>query len=148
LPLHAPPGKLAPPGQPEPGAPAGASATVLVFEDNADAAESLRAVLSAAGYHVWVETTGRAATEVVERVRPAIVLCDLGLPDKDGYTVAAELRSQAALARLPLIAISGYGAVEDQARARRAGFDLHLIKPVSPKLLLSELSRRVPRAGS
>jgi PAS domain S-box-containing protein len=148
LPLHAPPKKVAPPSQPEPGAPEGAPATVLVFEDNTDAAESLRAVLSAAGYHVWVEPTGRDATEVVERVRPAVVLCDLGLPDKDGYAVAAELRSHVALARLPLIAISGYGAAEDQARSRRAGFDLHLIKPVSPKVLLSELSRRIPRTGS
>ena len=148
LPLRAPPGRVAPPNHPEPGAPDGASATVLVFEDNADAAESLRAVLSAAGYHVWVQPTGRDATEVVERVRPAVVLCDLGLPDKDGYAVAAELRSHVALARLPLIAISGYGAAEDQARSRRAGFDLHLIKPVAPKLLLSELSRRIPRPGS
>jgi PAS domain S-box-containing protein len=147
LPLHAPPAKVAPPSQLEPEAPQGSSATVLVFEDNADAAESLRAVLSAAGYRVWVESTGRDATEVVERVRPAIVLCDLGLPDKDGYAVAAELRSHAALARLPLIAISGYGAAEDHARSRRAGFDLHLIKPVSPKVLLSELSRCISHPG-
>jgi CheY-like chemotaxis protein len=85
---------------------------------------------------------------VVQRVQPAIVLCDLGLPDKDGYAVAAELRSHGELAKLPLIAISGYGATEDRARARRAGFDLHLTKPVSPTLLLSELSRRIPRSGS
>jgi PAS domain S-box-containing protein len=147
LPLHAPPGVISAPSQPEPGSPGESAATVLVFEDNTDAAESLRAVLSAAGYRVWVERTGRDATEVVERVQPAVVLCDLGLPDKDGYAVAAELRSQGALARLPLIAISGYGAAEDQARSKRAGFDLHLIKPVSPTVLLSELSRRIPRPG-
>ena len=148
LPLQAPRGEVAQPSQPEPGWTEGASATVLVFEDNHDAAESLRAVLSAAGYRVWVEGTGRDATELVARVQPSIVLCDLGLPDKDGYTVAAEIRSQGALARLPLIAISGYGAAEDQARSRRAGFDLHLTKPVSPALLLSELSRRISHPGS
>ena len=145
LPLQPPRAEVAHPSQPEPGWSEGASATVLVFEDNTDAAESLHAVLSAAGYRVWIERTGRDATELVKRVQPSIVLCDLGLPDKDGYAVAAELRSQGALAQLPLIAISGYGAAEDQARSRRAGFDLHLTKPVSPSLLLSELSRRIPR---
>ena len=148
LPLHAPPGEVAAPGQTEPGSPEGSSATVLVFEDNADAAESLRVVLSAAGYRVWVEPTGRDAMEVVKRVQPAIVLCDLGLPDRDGYAIAADIRSDGELAQLPLIAISGYGAAEDQARSQRAGFDLHLTKPVSPTLLLSELSRRIPRPSA
>jgi PAS domain S-box-containing protein len=145
LPLHAGPRAVSESSAPPSESPRGASATVLVFEDNADAAESLRAVLSASGYRVCVERTGRAATEVVRRIQPAIVLCDLGLPDRDGYAIAADIRSDHELAALPLIAISGYGATEDQARSRRAGFDLHLTKPVSPGLLLSELSGRIAR---
>jgi len=148
LPLHAADRESAEPSQRDPGASQASSATVLVFEDNTDAAESLRAVLSAAGYRVWVELTGRDATAVVKRVRPDIMLCDLGLPDKDGYTVAADIRAESGLEALPLIAISGYGAVNDQARSRRAGFDLHLTKPVSPTLLLAELARRVSRGGN
>jgi PAS domain S-box-containing protein len=146
MPLLARTREAAEPGRAEPAPPGGASATVLLFEDNADAAESLRAVLAAAGYRVWVEPTGRDAMKVVRQVQPAIVLCDLGLPDKDGYAIASELRSDGAAARLPLVAISGYGGVEDQARARRAGFDLHLTKPVSPTALLAELSRRIAPA--
>jgi CheY-like chemotaxis protein len=80
---------------------------------------------------------------VVKRVRPAAVLCDIGLPDRDGYTVAAELRADRDLASVLLIAISGYGTAEDQRRSRRAGFDLHLTKPVPPRLLLAELERRL-----
>jgi len=142
LPLHPGPGAVLEPGQPKPGTVQRA-ATVLVFEDNTDAAESLRAVLSASGYRVCVERTGRGATDVIRRVRPAIVLCDLGLPDRDGYAIAEDIRSDHELAALPLIAISGYGATEDQVRSRRAGFDLHLTKPVPPGLLLSELSGRI-----
>ena len=74
------------------------------------------------------------------------MLCDLGLPDRDGYAIATDIRADRESSHLPLIAISGYGAVDDQARSRRAGFDLHLTKPVPPALL-SELSRRIARAG-
>jgi PAS domain S-box-containing protein len=119
------------------------SARVLVFEDNTDAAETLRVILSDAGYRVWVESTGRRATELVKSIRPDVVLCDVGLPDRDGYTIASDIRSDPESAALPLIAITGYGAVEDQTRSRRAGFDLHLTKPVPPAHLLSELSRLI-----
>jgi PAS domain S-box-containing protein len=117
------------------------SAKVLVFEDNADAAECLREILSGAGYRVCVEATGWHAIDVVRRFEPDMLLCDLGLPGRDGYAIAGDIRSDPALSHLPLIAISGYGTVDDQARSRRAGFDLHLTKPVPPSLLLSELSR-------
>jgi PAS domain S-box-containing protein len=143
LPLYLPQRDAPAPVRAEPEPQPPARALVLVFEDNADAAESLRIVLSAAGYHVEIAATGHDATAVVRRVRPAIVLCDLGLPDQDGYAIAAQIRADSALAPLPLIAISGYGTAEDQARSRRAGFDLHLTKPVPPALLLSELSRRL-----
>ena len=117
------------------------SAKVLVFEDNADAAECLREILSGAGYLVCVEATGWHAIDVVRRFDPDMVLCDLGLPGRDGYAIAGDIRSDPALSHLPLIAISGYGTVDDQARSRLAGFDLHLTKPVPPSLLLRELSR-------
>jgi PAS domain S-box-containing protein len=119
---------------------------ILVFEDNADAAESLRGILSGAGYRVWVESTGWQAIEAVRRFKPDMILCDLGLPGRDGYSIAAAIRSDQELSRMPLIAISGYGTIDDQTRSRRAGFDLHLTKPVPPALLLAELSRHVGRA--
>ncbi len=147
LPLHVGPDQRFESAAPGPSLPQDRSPAVLIFEDNADAAESLRMLLSASGYRVRVEETGRQAMEVVRMFHPTVILCDLGLPDRDGYSIAAEIRSDRELAHLPLIAISGYGSAEDQARARRAGFDLHLTKPVPPALLLAELSRRIAQAG-
>jgi CheY-like chemotaxis protein/anti-sigma regulatory factor (Ser/Thr protein kinase) len=148
MPLHTPPVGVAPSKRSEPGSVDSGRATVLLFEDNDDAAESLRVVLCAAGYRVCVESTGRDARAAVRRAQPAIILCDLGLPDRDGYAVAADIRSDRELPPVPLIAISGYGGAEDQSRARGAGFDLHLTKPVLPGLLLSELSHRIARPAS
>jgi PAS domain S-box-containing protein len=142
LPLHA--GQVAAPSPVESAIAAlGAPEAILVFEDNADAAESLRVVLAAAGYRVSLEGTGRDAMGAIKRVRPAIVLCDLGLPERDGYAIAADVRADPEWSHLQLIAISGYGSADDQVRSSRAGFDLHLTKPVPPGLLLAELSRRV-----
>ena len=148
LPLLTARHEVAESSDPAPRVADGFAARVLVFEDNPDAAESLRVILTGAGYRVWVETTGRQAMEVVTRVRPDFVLCDLGLPDRDGYEIATDIRADRESAHLPLIAISGYGAVDDRARSKRAGFNLHLTKPVPPALLLSELSRRFAPAGA
>ncbi len=145
LPLHAVAHEVAESRDRVAGQSQGSCARVLVFEDNADAAESLRGILSNAGYSVSVESTGWNAIEAVRRFRPDLVLCDLGLPGRDGYAIAADIRSDRELSHLPLIAVSGYGTIDDQARSRRAGFDLHLTKPVPPSLLLSAMSRHSAR---
>jgi PAS domain S-box-containing protein len=141
LPLRVAAREVAASSERSPGLARESSARVLVFEDNADAAECLREILSGAGYLVCVEASGWHAIDVVRRFGPDMVLCDLGLPGRDGYAIAGDIRSDPALSHLPLIAISGYGTVDDQARSRRAGFDRHLTKPVPPSLLLLELSR-------
>jgi len=133
---------MTPPSEPLPptGHPTEAM-RVLVFEDNLDAAESLRVILSDVGHRVEVENTGARALEVIRSFRPEVVLCDLGLPEKDGYAIAAEVRSDKTFSGLLLIAISGYGALEDQVRSKRAGFDLHFTKPVPPLLVLSAIAK-------
>jgi CheY-like chemotaxis protein len=103
---------------------------ILVVEDNRDAAETLRDLLELSGCRVAVAYAGPEAVAAAGQFRPEVVLCDLGLPGMDGYQVAAALRQDPALAQTRLIAISGYGQQEDQRRAREAGFDLHLTKPV------------------
>ena len=118
------------------------AAAILLFEDNIEVAESLHAVLSQVGYQVTIRATGRNPIEAVRHAQPALVLCDIGLPVQDGYAVAAEIRSDPDWGHLPLIALSGYGSKQDQARSRQAGFDLHLTKPVAPELLIEELSSR------
>jgi signal transduction histidine kinase len=110
---------------------------VLIIEDNADARESLHAVLTAEGHEVHEAADGAQGIEMAQRLRPDIVLIDIGLPLVDGYEVARRLRaSQASLGvRWRLIALTGYGQRDDVRRAEEAGFDTHLVKPVFPAAL-------------
>ncbi len=106
-------------------------ARVLIIEDNVDAAHSLQLLLRMNGHEVVVAHDGRQALDSIESYRPELVLCDLGLPgDLNGYDLARILRQRPETAASSLVALSGYGREEDRRRAREAGFDLHLTKPV------------------
>jgi CheY-like chemotaxis protein len=121
--------KPAPPGQE---APPTRSLRVLLVEDNQDAAESLQMLLELYGHEAALVHTGPAGVEKARAWRPDVVLCDIGLPGMDGFTVARTLRADPSTAKTYLIALSGYGSEADQRRCREAGFDLHLAKPVEP----------------
>lgn len=106
-------------------------ARVLIVEDNVDAANSLYLLLKISGHEVVVAHDGRQAIEKIDTFQPDLVLCDLGLPgDLNGYDLSRILRQRPATAASSLVALSGYGREEDRRRAREAGFDLHLTKPV------------------
>jgi PAS domain S-box-containing protein len=107
-----------------------ASRRVLIIEDNPDAANTLREVLQLAGHSVEVAYTGPDGVDRARAFAPEVVLCDIGLPGMDGYSVARALRAAAdgASAAL-LVALSGYAQPEDVARAREAGFAVHMAKP-------------------
>lgn len=125
-------------------APTGSAAEplrVLIVEDQEDAADSLRTVLQLLGHRVAVAYSGPEGLQAARDFRPDVVLCDIGLPGMDGYSVADSLRRDPATAKASLIAVSGYGREEDQRRARQAGFDHHLTKPVDPADLKSLLVR-------
>jgi len=107
-------------------------AQVVVIEDNVDAAETLRDALQLEGMSVTVAGDGTAGLDAVRRLRPDLVICDIGLPgDIDGYDVARTIRADPALRDLPLVALTGYAGPDDRARARAAGFDRHLAKPAA-----------------
>lgn len=112
---------------------------VLVVEDDRDTAESLRRLLALCGYQVTVAHTSRQGLKAAGRIEPHVVLCDIGLPDSDGYVVASVLRQTGATSHARLIAVTGHGAPQDRRRALAAGFDAHLVKPVDPRVLLGEL---------
>jgi signal transduction histidine kinase/ActR/RegA family two-component response regulator len=112
-------------------------ARVLVVEDNRDAAATLREALELEGMVVAVAHDGVAGLEAVRQTRPDVVICDIGLPGAvDGYGVARAIREDPALARTPLVALTGYARAEDRDRAREAGFDLHFGKPTVVEDLL------------
>ncbi len=115
---------------------------VLVVDDLQDGADSLGDLLEAWGYEVCVVYRAEDALHLVQTFAPDILLLDIGLPDLDGYTVARRLRTLPANRGAVLVALTGYGRPEDISRAREAGFDHHLTKPVDPerlRRLLAEL---------
>jgi two-component system CheB/CheR fusion protein len=122
-------------------------ASIVVVEDSADSREMLCELLASAGFQCHTAESGIAALELIEHVRPAIALLDVGLPGMDGFEVARRLRSNPALSDICLIALTGYGRPSDRATARAAGFDEHLVKPVDVERLLSLLTdMRTPTA--
>jgi len=103
---------------------------VLVVDDNVDAANSLAALLNLQGHETRAVYSGREVLECIESFRPHLALIDIGLPKMNGYELAKRLRETADWATLRLIALTGYGQLEDRERARAAGFNDHLVKPV------------------
>jgi CheY-like chemotaxis protein len=115
---------------------------VLIVEDNADAASTLRGLLELAGHSVRVARDGAEGLAALREGAPDVALIEIGLPGLDGYEVAR--RARAALEGKPgplLVALTGYGLPEDRARALEAGFDEHLVKPVDPAALETLFSR-------
>jgi CheY-like chemotaxis protein len=109
---------------------------VLVVEDNADIRETMKDMLEYWKFRATVANDGPSGVEAVLRCRPDVALIDIGLPGLDGYQVARALRARAPDLTTRLIALTGYGRPEDRARALAAGFDDHLVKPVTSQQLL------------
>lgn len=107
------------------------AARVMIIEDNEDAAELLAALLRSRKFEVELATRGEQALAMLRSWRPDAVICDIGLPDIDGYTVARTIRADPELAGIKLVALSGYGQAKDRLRAAEAGFDQHLTKPAA-----------------
>jgi CheY-like chemotaxis protein len=96
----------------------------------------LRTMLELGGHEVYETSDGDSAVELALTLQPDTAIIDIGLPGRDGYVVAAEIRaSEVGGRRMRLIALTGYGSEEDRRRAVAAGFDAHLTKPVEPDRL-------------
>ncbi|MEP6995064.1 MAG: ATP-binding protein, partial [Acidobacteriota bacterium] len=121
-------------GHPEPRG-ASTSKRILVVDDNEDAAESLAEYLRAGGHEVRTAPNGPAAIAEAARMRPEVVLLDIGMPEMDGHEVARRLRQNAELRSVLLVALTGYGQESDRLLSVEAGFDHHLVKPVDIRKL-------------
>ena len=106
------------------------SLRVLVVDDNADAARSLAILVGLWGHEAHAVLDGRAALEQARDFRPDVVLCDLGMPEMDGCSVAEGLRRHAAHAATLLVAVTAHGDDDHRRRSAYAGFHAHLLKPV------------------
>jgi CheY-like chemotaxis protein len=113
---------------------------VLVIEDNADAAQALSDVLTLLGHAVRVAMDSRSGLALARERKPDVIVCDIGLPDLDGYEVARAVRGDDSLRGTRLVALTGYAQPEDRERAIEAGFDVHLPKPPTPEMLARVLA--------
>jgi CheY-like chemotaxis protein len=117
-----------------------------VVDDNVDGAETLAMLLMMSGHTVETVHTGPEALKAAQTFQPDVMFLDIGLPGLSGYEVAQQLRSDSNIKGLILVALTGWGSEEDRRRARTAGFDYHLTKPVEiEKLqrLLSEIDQEL-----
>ncbi len=114
---------------------------VLIVDDNVDSAEMIEVLLSHLGYEVKSVANPLTALAIVDEFQPTACLLDIGLPDMNGYELAQRLRQGDSSARFAkLIAITGYSQESDRKRSVEAGFDAHVVKPVSLDILTKVLA--------
>src|SRR5262245_2702132 len=119
-----------------PGAPAPRphGRRVVVMEDHEDSRTARRHLLEVEGHEAHEAADGPSGVELVARLRPDIALVDLGLPGFDGYEVARRIR-QVCGDSVQIVALTGYDLAEYRQQSREAGFDDHVVKPLTPEVL-------------
>ncbi len=117
-----------------------AAARLLVVDDNTDAAELLAETLELLGYEAHRAHDGPSALQLATTVKPTVALLDIGLPVMDGYELARRLRSMEGLTQIKLVAVTGYGQPSDRQKSEAAGFDAHLVKPITVETLQRTLA--------
>jgi signal transduction histidine kinase len=118
---------------------------VLVVDDNPDGADTLAMLLQVMGHDVDTAYDGEHAIETAERMRPDVILLDIGMPKLDGYETCRRIRERPWAKAVFVVALTGWGQEEDRRRTEAVGFDRHMIKPVDPAALTSLLDSLAPR---
>ena len=114
---------------------------VVAVDDDTDALEMVREILEAAGAEVTTAQTGEDALDLLKSRPPQVLVCDIGMPGMDGFDLIGRIRqmSRADGGGVPAAALTAYARSEDRTRALRAGFQMHLAKPIDPEELLTSV---------
>src|SRR5256714_586866 len=120
-----------------PALPRATNQRVLIVEDSPDTLALLRALFEQKGGDVMAATSAQEALRMAAIDAPGVIVSDIGMPEMDGYQLLAELRRLPGLEKVPAVAISGYAMEEDRERARHAGYDAHVAKPVDVEALFT-----------
>ena len=123
------------------------SRTVLLADDNRDSIDSMAELLRLSGHVVYTAYEGLEAFDLAMRLRPDVLVLDIGMPGLNGYELAQRIRAQPWAAQALLVAATGWGQESDRRSAEEAGFDLHLTKPFNPDDLLEVIAKRPGRAS-
>jgi signal transduction histidine kinase len=121
---------------------------ILVVEDNDDAREMLRTLLDLAGHETYEAADGPEGLRLATELKPQVALVDLGLPGFDGLELAGRIRAIPGGDTIELVALTGYGQMQDRQRTRAAGFDQHVVKPVDPDTLGKVLAVAAQRSAA
>ena len=121
---------------------------ILVVDDDRDNADLLGLLLLREGAQLCIKYSGKTALESLEYFDPDLAFIDIGMEEMDGCETAQNIRKHTKTKRIKLIALTGFGGLHDQIRIKRAGFDLHLIKPISALEISNILSESVNTAGT
>jgi two-component system, cell cycle response regulator len=111
----------------------------MVIEDNAMNMELMTYLLESFGHTVLAHDDGNGAVELVRKQQPDLVICDIQLPGVDGYEIARQLKGDATLTKIPLIAVTAYAMVGDRDKLLDAGFDGYLSKPLEPSRFVPQV---------
>lgn len=121
--------------------------TVLVIEDNEQNLYLVTFILEGNGYHVAQARTGPEGIELAKNTTPVLILLDIQLPGMNGYEVAQALRTNPALADIPVVAVTSYAMVGDRERAIEAGCTGYIEKPINPATFIADIERYMPLGG-
>jgi signal transduction histidine kinase len=125
----------------KPQSPAERPYRIVLIEDNVDSNQATTTLLQMMGHKVLSSFDGITGVSLVLSSLPEVVLCDIGLPGLDGYGVVTKLKDEVRGPMPCMIALTGYGRPEDREAALGAGFDLHLVKPVDPEILMQSITQ-------
>lgn len=127
---------------------AGSPMRIMIVDDNVDAASMLALLVQDMGHIASVCHSGAQAISNAPAFSPHVVLLDIGLPDVNGYEVARRMRTLPEMRKSVLVALTGYGTIEDIEKATSAGFDHHLLKPANKQQLLDVFARTPTASGA
>ncbi len=122
-------------------------ARILLVEDNPLNAKLARVILERAGYRVEVAADAPEAEQSIRAMRPDLILMDLGLPGKDGYTLTHELRQAPETHDIPVLAVTSFAMRGDEQKAMEAGCSGYLTKPISRETMLREVRGLLDRSS-
>ncbi len=110
--------------------------SVLVVDDVPDVTEMLAVLLTHAGYEVFTASAPREAISLALEHHFDVIVSDIGMPEMNGYELAAALRSKPGYEAVPMVAVTGYSMFDDRSRSLEAGFNAHITKPIDPRAFL------------
>jgi two-component system cell cycle response regulator DivK len=122
------------------------SATILIAEDHPASLELMRYLLAAHGYRPLAAVDGEAALDLARRERPDLIICDLQMPKVDGYGIVTQVRADARLREVRVIAVTAFSMHGDRERVLRAGFDGYFSKPIEPETFVQQMESFLPPA--